>query len=358
MPPSAEQARGPLAEAERLAAVRDAVRAGEGGGELQRLVRMAARALHVPVAVVSWIDADREVVQAAVGLSEPWASSRSVPLTHSLCAEVVHLDGPVVLFDARADPVYRRHPAVAEMGVGAYAGYPLRHGEHTLGAFCAVDFAPRRWSVEDLLLLEDLAAVVSAQLALRATARELEASRGQVRALTRRLHEQSRTDPVTGAANHRRFEERAAEEVARLERGPGDLALTLIDVDRLERITDIAGRGAGDAVLAEVAARVEVALRRTDLLARLGGDEFAVLLPGTDLRSAEQLARRLRRVVREEPVAGWEVTVTTGAAAYEPGGGVERMRAEADAALHAGERTGEDPGAAGPDEHAGPGGGA
>ena len=343
MPPSAQEARGPLAEAERLAAVREAVRAAGDGEELERLVRVAARALRVPVVVVAWIDADREVVQAAAGLSEPWATSRSVPLTHSLCADVVHRDGPVVLFDARQDPVYRRHPAVAELGVGAYAGYPLRRGEHTLGAFCAVDPAPRRWSVEDLLLLEDLAAVVSAQLALRATARELEASRAQVRALTRRLHEQSGTDPVTGAANRRRFEERAAEEVARLERRPGDLALTLIDVDRLERITGTAGRGAGDAVLAEVAARVEVTLRRTDLLARLG-DEFAVLLPGTDLRSAEQLARRLRRVVREEPVAGWEVTVTTGAAAHEPGGGVERMRAEADAALHAAPHAGEDPG--------------
>ncbi|WP_308220220.1 sensor domain-containing diguanylate cyclase [Kineococcus sp. TRM81007] len=356
MPPSAEPPRGPLAELERLAAVRGAVRAAEDSDGLQRLVRMAARVLRVPVAMVSFIAADQEVVQAAVGLPEPWASLRSTPLSHSLCAQVVHLDGPVVLFDARVDPAYREHAAVVEMGAGAYAGYPLRYGEHTLGAFCAADFVPRQWSEDDLLLLEDLAAVVSTKLALRMTVRELQESRAQLHDLTRRLHEQSRTDPLTGAANRRRFQERLAEETARCERHPAPLALTLIDVDSFKRINDVAGHQAGDAVLAEIAARVQDTLRRTDLLARTGGDEFAVLLPDTDLPAAEHLAQRVRHVVREQPIDGWDVTVTTGTAAYRPERGVEGLYADADAALYAGKADraapppppGEEPGAGDP----------
>jgi len=157
----------PPLEAARRAAVEQAVRAGRDSPRLQQLVRRAARELDVPVAMVSFITGDREVVDAAVGLPEPWASLRSTPLSHSLCAQVVRHGGPVVLFDARLDPAYRGHAAVLEMGAGAYAGYPLRVGGHVLGAFCAADFVPRQWSGDDLQLLEDLAAAAAAELGLR-----------------------------------------------------------------------------------------------------------------------------------------------------------------------------------------------
>ncbi|WP_432565088.1 sensor domain-containing diguanylate cyclase [Kineococcus sp. SYSU DK003] len=339
MPPPAPRSPGPLAEAERLAAVSDAVRVADVtdvADGLQRLVRMAARVLHVPVAMVSFIAADQEVIQAAVGLPEPWATLRTTPLTHSLCVQVVRGDGPVVLFDARQDPTYRQHAAVLEMGAGAYAGYPLRHGEHTLGAFCAADFQPRQWSTEDLLLLEDLSAVVSTELTLHITVRALEDVRGQVQELTRRLHQQSRTDALTGTADRRRLEEALAEHGARVQRHGGHLAMTLVDVDDFQRVNDVAGRGVGDGVLAEVAARLQVSLRVSDLLARLGGDEFVVLLPDTDLEAAGHLAERLEQVVADGPIAGWAVTVTTGTAEYRPDRGVEQLYADADAALRTG----------------------
>ncbi len=305
--------------------------AGEGEG-LDRLVRLAARVLRVPVAMVSFITGDREVIRAAVGLPEPWASQRWTPLSHSLCAQVVDQEGPVVLFDARTDPAYRAHAAVVEMGAGAYAGFPLRHGEHVLGAFCAADVVPRRWSEDDLQLLEDLAAAVSVELSLRVALEELEAVRSRERELARRLREGSRTDPVTGAADRRALDERLAEETARLARRPGELALVLLEVDGFARVTGIAGRRTADAVLAEVAARLHVALRRTDLLARTGDHEFAVVLPGTGARAAEELAQRLGHLVAEEPVAGWDVTVTTATAVHHPDRGADGLLADAAAA--------------------------
>ena len=157
----------PPREVARRAAAEEAVRSARGSRGLQRLVRTAARELHVPVAMVSLITADRQVVEAAVGLPEPWATLRSTPLSHSLCAQVVRHDGPVVLFDARVDPAYRRHAAVLDRGAGAYAGYPLRVGGHVLGAFCAADFVPRQWSGDDLQRLEELAAQAGEQLSRR-----------------------------------------------------------------------------------------------------------------------------------------------------------------------------------------------
>ncbi|WP_432503094.1 sensor domain-containing diguanylate cyclase [Kineococcus arenarius] len=332
-PPAPGPSAGPLATT-RSAAVARAVRAGEDSEQLQRLVRTAARVLHVPVVMVSFVAADREIIEAAVGLPEPWASLRSTPLSHSLCAQVVRLDGPVVLFDARTDPAYREHAAVVEMGAGAYAGYPLRHGGHALGAFCAADFVPRQWSAGDLQLLEDLAAAVSGELGLRIALQELQDSHEQLRGVVAELREQSRTDALTGVANRRRFDERLAEEVARLQRRPGSLALVLVDVDRPGEAGGTAGHRAGDEVLAEVAARARSVLRGTDLVARLGGDQLAVLLPDADAAAAARAARRVRRVVRERPVAGAAITVTTGTAAYVPSRGVEQFLADADAALH------------------------
>ncbi|WP_432533943.1 sensor domain-containing diguanylate cyclase [Kineococcus arenarius] len=328
---------GPLATT-RSAAVARAVRAGEDSEQLQRLVRTAARVLHVPVAMVSFVAADREIIEAAVGLPEPWASLRSTPLSHSLCAQVVRLDGPVVLFDARLHPTYREHAAVVEMGAGAYAGYPLRHGGHTLGAFCAADFVPRQWSAGDLQLLEDLAAAVSGELGLRIALHELQDSHEQLRGVVAQLREQSGTDSLTGVANRRRFDERLAEEVARLQRRPGSLALVLVDVDRPGEVDGTAGHEVGDEVgdevLAEVAARARSVLRGTDLVARLGGDELAVLLPDADAAAATRAARRVRRAVRERPAAGAAITVTTGTATYVPSRGIEQFLADADAALH------------------------
>jgi GAF domain-containing protein len=161
----------PPREVARRAAVEQVVGSARGSRGLQRLVRTAARELHVPVAMVSLITADRGLDDLAVGLPEPWATLRSTPLSHSLCAQVVRHDGPVVLFDARVDPAYRRHAAVLEMGAGAYAGYPLRVGGHVLGAFCAADFVPRQWSGDDLQRLEELAAQAGEQLGRRLTDR-------------------------------------------------------------------------------------------------------------------------------------------------------------------------------------------
>ena len=103
------------------------------------------------------------------------------------------------------------------------------------------------------------------------------------------VREEARTDELTGLPNRRALYARAEPMVAAASRGePG--ALLLLDLDGFKAVNDSLGHQAGDALLQQVALRLQSALRPQDLLARLGGDEFAVLLPGTDLEEAQARA--------------------------------------------------------------------
>ena len=108
---------------------------------------------------------------------------------------------------------------------------------------------------------------------------------------------QARTDPLTGAANRRSWDEEMERAVARTRRTAEPLTVALIDMDHFKAYNDTFGHEAGDAVLGELVAAVRIELRTGDLIARWGGEEFALALPGCDLREAHIVASRLLRVV-------------------------------------------------------------
>jgi diguanylate cyclase (GGDEF)-like protein/putative nucleotidyltransferase with HDIG domain len=116
-----------------------------------------------------------------------------------------------------------------------------------------------------------------------------------------RLRALAATDPLTGLANHRAFQERLVQEVARTRRYGQPLSLVLADLDHFKLVNDAHGHQAGDAVLAEVGSRLLASARTGDLMARVGGEEFAWLLPATDVTGAESLAERARRSVEMLP---------------------------------------------------------
>ncbi|KRF37427.1 GAF domain-containing SpoIIE family protein phosphatase [Nocardioides sp. Soil805] len=133
-----------------------------------RYARLVRHALGVPVALVSVVEARRQVFPGAVGLPESYQRTRQTPLSHSFCQYVVADGAPLVIADARVDPRLRDNRAIEDLDVIAYAGWPLRdHADRIIGSLCAIDSEPREWTDQDLALLEDLAAACSAEIAQR-----------------------------------------------------------------------------------------------------------------------------------------------------------------------------------------------
>ncbi len=139
-----------------------------------RLTRMATSVLHVPVALVSLVDRDRQFFKSECGLGQQFANWRSNPLTYSFCKFTVGLREPFVVPDARQDPRLAHYPTVVELGVIAYAGIPLMTSEgHPLGTFCVVDTQPRDWTEEDVGVLRVLATCAMSEIELRRLVDEL-----------------------------------------------------------------------------------------------------------------------------------------------------------------------------------------
>ena len=133
---------------------------------LDRLSRLAAQMLDVPVTFLSLVDEDRDFYLSHCGLGGELAETRELR-GETFCHFGLVGQGPVVIDDTRALPEHRAVPTVDTLGVSAYLGIPIRSdGDQVLGSFCAVDFKPRKWSKRDVEILEGLAGAVRAELNL------------------------------------------------------------------------------------------------------------------------------------------------------------------------------------------------
>ncbi len=170
-----------------------------------RFTRLAVQWLGVKMALVSLVDDHRQFFKSAVGLPEPWASRREMPLSHSFCQYGVSSAEPLIVRDAREHPWLQQSPAISELGVIAYAGIPLvTVAQQVIGMFCVIDSSPRIWSGEELATLRELAAMVGTELELRARVRALkiaEESNERDRALLRSVLDCMEDSVVVTAAD-------------------------------------------------------------------------------------------------------------------------------------------------------------
>jgi diguanylate cyclase (GGDEF)-like protein len=112
----------------------------------------------------------------------------------------------------------------------------------------------------------------------------------------RNLHHAATHDSLTRTKNRLAFY-RAVDRIG--EAGRGDLyAVLLIDLDGFKEVNDLHGHAAGDALLVELAARIQDLVRPQDTFARLGGDEFALLCNGlADVAEAQSIAWRIHDAI-------------------------------------------------------------
>ena len=111
----------------------------------------------------------------------------------------------------------------------------------------------------------------------------------ELASLNRELHEQARTDALTGVGNRLSLQDWLT--TCRSNR---PAVLIMLDVDHFKQVNDHYGHGCGDRVLKAIAQCLQSHVRREDLVARVGGEEFLLLLSNMTLERGQYLAEKLR----------------------------------------------------------------
>jgi diguanylate cyclase (GGDEF)-like protein len=125
-------------------------------------------------------------------------------------------------------------------------------------------------------------------------------------------------DPLTDLYNRGYFDE----EMKRLDNGRSfPVSIIMADLDGLKKVNDTHGHGAGDRLIRDAADILRRSVRSSDVFARMGGDEFAVILPNTDIASAQKVIERIRRIEEEfnGESGGYQVSFSMGAASSVDG---------------------------------------
>jgi diguanylate cyclase (GGDEF)-like protein len=155
--------------------------------------------------------------------------------------------------------------------------------------------------------------------------RQLEDTNQKLEEVNQTLQRLASVDGLTQVANRRCFDEALIHEWQRISREQGPLSLILVDIDYFKRYNDTYGHLAGDKCLKVVAQSISRAVHRpADLVARYGGEEFVVLLPGTTLAGANQVAESIKAAVKKlnldhsSSPLGEKITLSLGIASLSP----------------------------------------
>ncbi len=154
----------------------------------------------------------------------------------------------------------------------------------------------------------------------------------------------ARTDPLTGLANRRAFDDELVRRITEWHRRHAGFCLVMIDVDHFKTLNDRYGHPSGDQVLRGLGELLAGLSRPADLPARLGGEEFAVLLSTASGAQAGRIAEEILAAVAGRPFpieeAAIHVTVSLGLSMVQPGDGPLTLLRRADDALYASKHAG------------------
>lgn len=151
--------------------------------------------------------------------------------------------------------------------------------------------------------------------------------------LNLKLQQLAITDQLTALKNRRYLEGKLKELLEQAKNG-GQFALLILDIDHFKKVNDTYGHQTGDAVLQELAWRLEEEIGDSGIVVRLGGEEFVVVMPDTGIKEGLAIGNALCTQLASAVWQHVPITVSIGVAAYEPGDKVESLLSRADAFLY------------------------
>jgi diguanylate cyclase (GGDEF)-like protein len=262
-----------------------------------RLTRIARRIFHVPIALVSLVDENRQWFKSNAGLT-----IFETPRDISFCGHAILGDDVFIIPDALEDDRFADNPLVLhEPHIRFYAGCPLRSLDGSkLGTLCIIDTEPRGLTEEEIEILRDLARMAEHELA---------------------AIEMATLDELTLLANRRGFVSDARHTLSLCRRQGIPAALVFMDLDDFKAINDEFGHAEGDLALKHFAEQMRESFRMSDLCARLGGDEFVVLLTNATKEIAESVTSRFHRSLAhaaQDSNRGYEIRFSYGIVEFDP----------------------------------------
>lgn len=136
-----------------------------GESSFDRITDKVSRVFEMPIALISFIDRDRQWFKAETGLPQDLAHERQTSRAVSVCGHVVAADQTLIVEDIARDRRFAKNPFLKDRGIRFYAGAPLRIHGHAIGSLCVMDTKPRRLTEHEKRLLEIMAEDVVEEIA-------------------------------------------------------------------------------------------------------------------------------------------------------------------------------------------------
>jgi two-component system cell cycle response regulator len=207
----------------------------------------------------------REATAGPVGIK---LAEEHTPTVILLDLDMPGMDGFEVL------RILKENPRTLQIPVIVLSGLQSSQDKVTAFDLGAVDYVTKPFDLTEL------------RVRVRATIK--------MQRLIKMLAQKAQIDGLTGLWNRVYFNSRLADEIGRIARRPGSVALAVLDIDHFKSINDTYGHPAGDAVIQGLAKLLTKECRHTDSICRYGGEEFGIIMPDTNEADARLVADRIR----------------------------------------------------------------
>jgi diguanylate cyclase (GGDEF)-like protein/PAS domain S-box-containing protein len=232
---------------------------------------------------------------------------------------------PVWVADVADDLTLQRRDAALQAGLNSAFAFPILVGGEFYGLMEFFAREPRHRDEQVLGLVQTVGIQIGQFIARKQAEVNLQFFASH--------------DPLTGLFNRGMFNDRLQQAIAQAARFERSLALLFIDLDGFKLVNDTLGHNAGDALLAELAARLRGTLREGDVIGRLGGDEFVVLIEEfAEVGQVAEVAKKMLETVSRPFVLQsreFEVTASLGISIYpDDGKDAQMLLKNADMAMY------------------------